>query len=351
MVTLVGVLVGLPLIAVLLMVWFFTEAKSVIESKRRAIASELPRLLATDEAQAAALLNHSIFARPEGDDAGWILNHRLSWPNRRGTLVPDKYVAALRTAGANWPSVARTEFEGCDTQWLTELRAYSRWSLTPGPRSAYAPGPRNDFGFPEFLELQHAVKIHLVLASDRAQAAYDVRHLARLFMTQEYMLCTMLGFAMLAIEEKFWKDSGKKWIAPPLDEVEREFLRSHIFTVVFALNPLADPSLTASVIENSPSFRRRLLMTEQTFSTRRTELPQTIGFGFENARWEVAHPYAEASEGRTNILSEPARLGGLLVKQFARARYEAIVPSLEAADALPAAGRWDSRRSELQDRL
>lgn len=351
MTTLVGVVVGVPLLAVLLSIWFLVEAKWLIESKRRALARELPRLLADDEAKARELLNRPLFAPPEGGDAGPTLNERISWPDRPGTLVSASCDATLKKAGAAWPSLKPTEIESCDTSWLAELRRFSRWSLIAGPRSALPVGPRKDFAFPEFMDLQQAVKLHLLFATDREQAAQDVRHFARLFMTQEYLVFAMVGFAVLSLEQRFWEHAGKVWSAPPLTQSELEFLRAHFRTAIFALNPLADPRLTASVLDASPNYRRCFLVTEQAFAGRRTEFPEAAGHSFENARWELAHRWEQERGALPEVLSSLGQHGAALVKRLDPARYWKVMDELVAADALPAEHRWNTRQSEFLNRV
>ena len=332
--------------------WFLFEANRRIASKRQALATELPKLLAADEAQVVTLLKDPLFAPPRGDDAGPLLNNRLGWKDDEvGDLVAAKCKAALKKAGTGWPALTRDQLEGCDTGWLRDLGRFGRWSLTSGHRQNLASGPRTEFGIPNLGELQDGVKLHLLLAVDAEAAAQDVRHLARLVITHEYLMSTMIGFALLSIEEKAWERSGKGWSAPPLTKAEREFLRLHFFTAAFALNPLAPVALTNSTVQALPNFRLCMLETEQAFGRSRTELHPEEACSFEQARWELEHPYIQTPSERLEALSWPARAGAFIVKRAAPARYAELSGPLEEADALPAEGRWASRQSEFFDRV
>lgn len=331
--------------------WFLVEADRRIESKRRALVTELPKLLANDEAQVVALLKDPLFSPPRGVDAGPLLNDRLGWSDaEHGDLVPEKCKATLRQAGAEWPTLTRDQLDGCDVGWLPELGRFGRWSLNSGHREDMASGPRTEFGIPNLGELQDGAKLHLLLAVDADAAAHDVRHLARLVITHEYMFSTMIGFALLSIEEKAWEHSGKRWSAPPLTRADREFLRLHLFTAVFALSSLAPAALSNSTVEALPHFRLCMLATEQAFGRTRTELPLTDACSFAQARWELTHPYVQTPSERLEALSWPARAGAFIVKRAAPDRYAALSSVLEEADSLPAEGRWGSRQSEFYDR-
>lgn len=337
---------------VLLPGWFLLEAEQHLAAKRQALITELPPLLASDEARARALLESPLFDPPTGDDAGPLLNARLAWEGVAHTpLVPERCQLALRRAGTAWQQLPRADVDGCDAGWLHELRRFGRWSLSAGHREQLPAGPRTEFGLPDLGALQDLAKLHLLLADDAEQAAQDVRHLAHLFFTHEYLLSAVLGVALLSIEEKAWESSEKRWSSPPLTKDDREFLRTHLVTATFAINPLAPASLSTATVEALPRFRRCLLVTEQAFMQTRTELPAPEQCLFEHARWELAHPLEQPPAQSLGALSGPARAGALVVEWLAPERFAALAGQLDSADGLPAAGRWSSRQSERHERL
>ncbi len=343
-------IVGIIAFALVLIVWFFVETNAQINAKRDALLTELPLALADDTRVRPILEDHPLFAPPTGEDAGPLLNDRLGWAEEPGDLISPECRALLRTAGESWRQLTKEQVSGCDTRWLRDLRAFGRWSLSVGFRARMAAGPRTDFALPNFFDLQNGAKLHLTRNEDREEAAQDVRHLARLLFTHEYLVSAMVGLALLSIEARSWELAGDAWSTPPLTDADREAVRQHLFTALFGVNPLAPQALVESTVAAMPGFRRRLLLTEQSFARNLTALPESAGFTLENARWELAHPYVTSGGDPSPALTWPAAVGGAMVKRLAPERFAQLAILLNQADALPARGRWASGQSESMDR-
>ncbi len=342
-------IVGSIAFALLLIVWFFVEANAQINAKREALLTELPLALSDDTRVRPILEDHPLFAPPTGEDAGPLLNERLGWAAEPGDLISTECRGLLRTAGENWRQLTKEQVSGCDTRWLRDLRACGRWSLRAGFRARMAAGTRTDFAFPNFIDLQNGAKLHLIRNEDQEEAAQDVRHLARLLFTHEYLVSAMVGLALLSIEARSWELAGNAWSKPPLTDADREAVRQHLFTALFGVNPLAPQEIVESTVSGMPGFRRRLLLTEQSFARNLTALSESAGT-LESARWELAHPYVTSEGDPSPALTWPAALGGAMVKRLAPERFAQLAILLNQADALPARGRWASGQSESMDR-
>jgi hypothetical protein len=256
----------------------------------------------------------------------------------------------LSAAGANWRSIERTQIASCDTSWLRDLRAYGSWTLSPGFRERQPHGPRNDFGLPNLIDLQHAAKLHLLEADDPEAAAQDVRHLARLLFTHHYLMSAMIGIALLSVEAGSWEQSSSKWSLPPLSEAERLAVRRHLFAAVYALSDLAPEALTRATIDDAPGFRRCVLFTESAFMRRLPRLPEANECALEQARFELEHPWVQPRPDDSALLSWPARAGGQLARYVLPARHARTCALLGSADGLPADDRWDELLNEAKAR-
>lgn len=334
-----GAAVGLGVgLLVLLVVWFPLEVRLRVDAKRRALLRELPRLLAEDEPKVLPLLALEVLQPGSGEDAGPFLNERVGWEFGLGTLLSADCRRAVQ--GDGWKAVPRERLGQCDTRWLHELRRFGRWSLLPGPRERLAPGPRTEMSFPSALELNAAVKLHLLTAEDREEAARDVRHLARLVITQDYLLTFMVGTQLLSLEAEWWADQGRTWSEPPLGAADLELLRQH-----FVLLPMLDNPLAAELKPTRDAIsglRRRILETEACFAGRQTQSE------LEHARWELAHPLVLGVG--VELLSVPAQLGAAITRPFAPAWWAELAAQATAADGLPAGARWESRVPESTQR-
>lgn len=350
----VVVLVVLLLMPAACVGWFIVEAHNRVAHKREVAARELPRVRALFDARIGNLLDGPLFARPEGDDAGELLNLRLDFPSHvaEQTVRPAHCNETLKAYVGKENELPVEQLDGCDTTILTELRRYGRWSQTPGPRAALPAGPRADDALPNFVALQSLAKIHLLKGHANghfAEAAAEVRHLARLLFTNEYLLTSMLGIAVINITHKLAQTLGE---ADEISETKEQLmdLRLRLFTATFSINRLVPPQLAESA-PGTPRFVRCVVLTEQTFMSATTTLPTDADCSFENARFELAHPWKQNERAHLELLSLPAQLGGRVARALFASQLTELEEQLAAAEELPADDAWETAQSEYMSLL
>lgn len=343
-----AVVLGVPVVCV---AWFFVEANHRITHKREVAAREVPRMLALLDGKVGGLFESPLFARPDGDDAGPLLNDRLDVTGHasENPLLPEHCTQTLREYAGRDAEISVEKLVDCDTSVLTELRRFGRWSLAAGRRATLPPGPRADDALPELLVLQRLSKIHLVKAHASghfAEAVEDVRHLARLLFTQEYLLTSMFGIALLHITHNLAAKLGEDLEFPETKE-ELDALRRRLFVSYYSVIPLS-PLAHAQNTPSAPRFVRCVTLTEQAFGRELSALPPDADCWFENARFELTHPWKGPELDSVAALSAPARIGGHIA--FALIDLTSLRDQLLAADELPADDAWEGAVSEYLTR-
>ena len=205
---------------------------------------------------------------------------------------------------------------------------------------------------PEFYVLTLIAKIHLVKAHARgefAAAIDDVRHLAKLYFTHEYLLSTMLGIALLNVTQNVATSLKEPFTAIESKEALLA-LRQRLFVSMYSINALAEPAL-AQTTAGAPRFVRCVLLTEQSYMRTVTSLPADADCWFENARFELAHPWQREEEDAFVALSPPAMLGGWIVHAVYPSGVRQLEKDLRAADQLPTDDGWARTESEYLGRL
>lgn len=342
-------LLGLLLLATGLVGLYLFEAKELVAAKRAEAAVELPRLIAETEYFAGSFLKDPLFEPMTGEDAGPWLNpllglEELSQPAR--PLVTDECRKLLDTFASREGEIPGTALIPCDTQLFIDAQKYGRWSFNPGPRSTLPDGPRRQLAMARLIDLQPLAKIHMlkgVATNRRAESVAEVRHVARLLFSGEYLVNVMFGIALLRIEHRIAVVCG----APTsLEPVRLEALKKRVFAMMFANNELL---ATDAPWKNEPRFFRCTAITELAFMKRLPALPDDKECWLENARYELTHPYQQPPEDPFAMLSGPASLGGQLTHALS------LKPELErqllALQQLPATGQWSLATSPSLERL
>ncbi len=350
----VVLLVVLLLLHAVCLGWFIVEARTRIAHKREVAALEIPRVLALLDARIGNAFDNPVFAKPEGDDAGELLNARIDFTGHPAatTLLPEHCVETFRKYFGKTEEVPIEQLDGCDSSVLHELQRFGRWTLTTGPRATLAAGPRGDDALPNFLVLQSLAKVHLLkghASGHFAEAAADVRHLAQLLFTQEYLYSAMFGIALLSITQHLAESLGEP-DEFPLSKVQLADLRVRLFTSEFSISTLAPPA-TAQNTSTAPRFVRCVVLTEQAFMSVIKELPADAECSFEDARFELAHPWKQNEQAHLELLSGPAQLGGRLARVLFASQFVDLEAQLLEAEELPADGEWETGRSELTAHL
>ncbi|MEW5742136.1 MAG: hypothetical protein AB1938_24690 [Myxococcota bacterium] len=126
-----------------------------------------------------------------------------------GTLrSPQAVKDALKKAAPDFlDALSDEELASIDTSSLARAHDFDHWELT-GPSGAWqaaSPLTAADAPYPRFLELISLSKVHLAKASRAgtlAEAAKDVRQVAKLCLSTETLLGAMVGLALLGVEER-----------------------------------------------------------------------------------------------------------------------------------------------------
>lgn len=344
--------VGLLALAAALVGWYRFEAQARIDDKRADAAVELPRLFAETELFMGALAEDPLFAPAGGDDAGPLLNARLGIDGVTPApppLVTKACEETLSRFASREAELTRAELESCDTSLVLEAARFGRWSFTSGPREALPPGPRTQLVVPRLLELQTLAKLHLLKGATggrRAEAVSEVRHLAHLLFTGEYLVNVMVGIALIRIEHRLATVCGTP---NSLEPVRFEAMKKRLFAMMYANNAL----LTADEPQwrGEPRFFRCVAITELAFTRQLAALPDEPGCWLENARFELTRPYQPPEEAPFANLSTPAWVGGTIAHAVAPGWSAPLEAQLVAAERLPARGGWSIAASQSLERL
>lgn len=336
--------VGLVALVAAFIGWYRFEAHARLDEKRAEAAVELPRLFAETDLFMGALAEEPLFAPATGDDAGPLLNARLGVD--APPLVTKACEATLALFVSREAELTRAELESCDTSLLLELGRFGRWSFDAGAREHLPPGPRTQLVVPRLLELQTLAKLHLLKGATsgrRAEAVNEVRHLAHLLFTGEYLVNVMVGIALIRIEHRLATVCGTP---NSLEPVRFEAMKKRLFAMLFANNQLLRPARGEAPWRTEPRFFRCVAITELAFMKQLPSLPTEPGCWLENARYELNRPYQQPPEDPFIALSTPAYVGGRLAHALAPGWSTSLEAQLIAAEQLPSTGRWGDAGSQ-----
>ena len=346
--------VGLSFVVLLLLLaglvgLYVFEANQLVDAKRAEAAVELPRLIAETEYFAGSFLKDPLFDPMAGEDAGPWLNpllglEDLSQPPK--PLVNDECRKLLDTFASREGESPGTALIPCDTQLFLDAQKYGRWSFNPGPRSARPDGPRKQLAMARLIDLLPLAKIHMlkgVATNRRAESVAEVRHVAKLLFSGEYLVNVMFGVALLRIEHRIAIVCGSP---TSLEPVRLEALKKRVFAMMFANNELI---AIGEPWRKEPRFFRCTAITELAFMKRLATLPDDKECWLENARYELSHPYQQPPEDPFAMLSGPASVGAQLA--HAMGLQKRLERQLLALQQLPATGQWSLATSQSLERL
>ena len=132
-----------------------------------------------------------------------------------------------------------------------------------------------------------------------------------------------------------------------LTKEELDALRRRLFVSYYSVIPLS-PLAHAQNTPSAPRFVRCVTLTEQAFGRELSALPPDADCWFENARFELTHPWKGPELDSVAALSAPARIGGHIA--FALIDLTSLRDQLLAADELPADDAWEGAVSEYLTR-
>lgn len=150
--------------------------------------------------------NDPLFARRDGGDASGLLSERVGWEHRPAPKrLPDAIVAGLADAGAGWPA-AELDVSEADLSFFADLGDAGFWDLeAPGsPLHGTPYGGMEDPGLTH-RDVTALAKARLLrgLATKQMRPALDeVHELARLCLTTETLIGSMVAVGLLEMERK-----------------------------------------------------------------------------------------------------------------------------------------------------
>lgn len=226
----VSAVVGLIVVILFcLVLWKFPEQELKrlqmdyeIQSPEDTLLKHRKQILADRE----ELSTYDIFRPSKGErDAGPYLNPMVSWDNRPSPVLalPPELKAGLK--GKDWVAFS-PDFKAhkLDFSWMKKLHEFDHWSPdlnNPLIKLAEKPLPMT-LPFPEYSELIHWAKLRLIhgrVTKDMKSALADVRQLARLIFTNDYLVSTMVTISLLRSEGQFIQNYNPKisegWKAVP----------------------------------------------------------------------------------------------------------------------------------------
>lgn len=189
------------------------------------------KLIHEDE---AILKNNEIFRGSRGtSDAGPFLNGKVHWEigelHHQGSLVLPEFLK--KEMNKDW-AIKKPLFKkmGLDFGWMKELLKYDHWN--PEEHSpAYPDGKKYltySFPVPSYRDLMTWAKLRLLYGKEQKdiQSAFkEVRHLARLIWTNDYLVSSMVTLNMLKIEHQFHEtllpEEEGDWKLVPEDVIMR----------------------------------------------------------------------------------------------------------------------------------
>lgn len=187
----------------------------------------LPSLLADQKSLQSTYLNAGSGHKR---DAGIDLNKKIAWrgstePGPRQPLeLPQAVLDTLKSWKSSWlEHSGDTALNQIDTSWMNTLSAYDHWDIHRDCSGCVNSEVRTrglaDHLVPDYGQLLAWAKVRLLKglqASDIANAASEVRQLARLVMSQESLVSAMTATAMYRLERlAFDFAAGKKLVIDP----------------------------------------------------------------------------------------------------------------------------------------
>lgn len=197
--------------------------------------------------------NDPLFQSRDGGDAAEVMFRHVGFEGgaRAPEALPDELVAAVRDAGAEWPT-APIDVAATDLSWMSELSKFATWDIEgPGTPLFNAPFDGLNESLPRSVDLMHLAKVRLKqgLATGHIHPALaEVRELARLSLTTEMLIGDMTAVALLGIERRGAEEAVKRgldlegWRAHTEDETQSLrralWVATHSTSLIAPLKPL-----------------------------------------------------------------------------------------------------------------
>jgi hypothetical protein len=206
--------------------------------------------------------DHWLFQRrPGGVDASVVLAFVAGWKGTSGgdiagtSGVPATLRANIEAWGSNWVDhVDDVDLAGVDLGWMKDLARFDFWDLeADGSPMNEVPWNWRTTPIPDFISLQTAAKVRLLQGlreAKGAEAAAEVRELARLTASTETLVGEMIGVAMIKSDVRARQMATKReqdvtsWPISTMQEAER------LRRTMWAANGLFSTVPLAPAIEN-----------------------------------------------------------------------------------------------------
>lgn len=226
----VAAVVGLIVVILLcLVLWKFPEQELKrlqvdyeVQSPEDTLMKHKKQILADRE----ELGKTDIFRPSKGErDAGPYLNGIVSWDKRPSTRLSLSPELKAGLKGKEWVAFA-PDFKAAnlDFSWMKKLHEFDHWAPdmnNPLIKISEKPQPMT-LPFPEYSELINWAKLRLIhgrVTKDMKNALLDVRQLARLIYTNDYLVSTMVTISLLRSENMFIQNYNPKifegWVTVP----------------------------------------------------------------------------------------------------------------------------------------
>ena len=149
------------------------------------------------------------------NDAGLFLNDKITWKTAEGERVGalgetylafPKWVRSLK-ADTACSDEQKLFLARIDTAWIHDLRNHDHWELSSGNSPLQVSSP--DSPIPDLAMLRTWAIIHLLKSqNDIGEAENDIRHFARLLVSNEILLSEMVAIAVLEDIDRAGGDCG-----------------------------------------------------------------------------------------------------------------------------------------------
>ena len=176
--------------------------------------------------------------------------------------LPDELRQRIGSYGAEWPArIDPRDAAGLDFSWLTALQQFDHWSvLAAGRLRDLPPGNAMRDPIPNYASLMAWAKLRLALSirsGDALAASAEVRHLADLIRSQQYLIGEMVGLALYRFDAQARAAavaagaSVDGW--PQADPAQLDRYRATAFSSLYFTYPGVNPETVKKAVACTPA--------------------------------------------------------------------------------------------------
>lgn len=197
---------------------------------------------------------YDIFRGSKGDkDAGPYLNQLIMWENKPGARLQLPQDLSDKLKDKDWVAL-EPDFKALnlDFSWMAKLSEFDHWA--PDLNSPYfEEGTKpmlQDLPFPSYMQLTNWAKLRLIhgrKTQTMQKALAEVRQLARLIFTNDFLVSTTVTIAILRHEGKFVQNYNPKIFGDWKTIPDEALVRAKRY--FWAMPEMVDPRLTNETYE------------------------------------------------------------------------------------------------------